>query len=123
MLLNEFNHFKIQTTRCQFNLLGYFLIIKKKKLCGLAKRQVDEKALLQGNPVLVEKMLDNVFRCQPAFESDVTKSLSAMADATTKTVEKIETSIRFSNCDDENAVEAIVDLVTYATGNNVTVIT
>ena len=95
----------------------------KKQLCGLAKRQVDEKTLLQGNPVLVEKMLDNVFRCQPAFESDVTKSLSAMADATTKTVEKIETSIRFSNCDDENAVEAIVDLVTYATGNNVIVIT
>ena len=72
--------------------------------------------VFQANPVLVEKMLDNIFRCQPSYENDISKSVATMADAVTKTVERIETLVRNSNCGDEGVVEALVDLVTYATG-------
>jgi hypothetical protein len=72
--------------------------------------------LFQGNPVLVEKMIDNIFRSQPSYEGDLSKSASSMGSTMLKTVDNLEAMIHFSNCDSPTAQEGLIDLVTYATG-------
>ena len=71
----------------------------------------------QCNPVLVEKMIENIFRSQPLYEGDLAKSAMSMASTMTKTTDGLESIFGFSNCESQMAQDGLVDLVGYATGN------
>jgi len=66
---------------------------------------------------LVEKMIGNIFRSQPFYESDLIKSVAPMGETMVKSVEKIEAFIQFSNCDNKKVLDGLLDLVTYTTGD------
>ena len=61
-------------------------------------------------------MLDNVFRCQPSYESDLVKSVNSMVETMNKSVEKMDSITRVTDCDNEKTVETVIDLIIYTTG-------
>ena len=61
-------------------------------------------------------MIANIFRSQPSYEGDLGKCVQVMGQTIAKTLERIESVILYLNCDNEDAVEGLVDLVTYTTG-------
>jgi len=74
--------------------------------------------VFQSNPGLVEKMLENVFRCQPLYETDLVKSVNSMVETMNRSVEKMESIVRVTDCDSDDAVETVVDLISYTTGRD-----
>ena len=61
-------------------------------------------------------MIANIFSSQPSYEGDLAKCVRVMGQTIAKTLERIESVILYLNCDNEDAVEGLVDLVTYTTG-------
>jgi hypothetical protein len=61
-------------------------------------------------------MICNIFASQPAYEGDLAKCVDVMGQTMSKTLERIESMILYLNCDSEQAVEGLIDLVTYTTG-------
>ena len=61
-------------------------------------------------------MIANIFSSQPSYEGDLGKCVQVMGQTIAKTLERIESVILYLNCDNEDAVEGLVDLVTYTTG-------